>query len=93
MTGVICHAKNRFQCTFNGVNTDDLSRVQPDQVWEIAKKTEGFPGGTVAKNPPVNAGDATEDEGLIPGSRRSPGGGNGDSIKYSCLENSTDRGV
>ena len=33
----------------------------------------GFPGGSMAKNPPANAGDA----GLIPGSGRSPGGGNG----------------
>ena len=74
-------------------NTDDLSREQPDEVWEVAKKTEGFPGGTVAQHPPVKAGDATEDEGLIPGSGGSPGGGKGDSIQYSCLENSTDRGV
>jgi len=36
----------------------------------------GFPGGAVVKNPPANAGD-TRDAGLIPGSRRSPGEGNG----------------
>ena len=34
---------------------------------------EGFPGGSVIKNPPANAGDL----GSIPGSRRAPGGGNG----------------
>ena len=40
----------------------------------------GFPGGTVVKNLPANAGDA-EDTGLIPGSRRFPrGGGNGNSL-------------
>ena len=33
----------------------------------------GFPGGSVVKNPPANAGDS----GLIPGSGRSPGVGNG----------------
>ena len=44
----------------------------------------------VVKNPPANAGDA-RDVGLIPGSRRSPGGGNGNSLKYSCLENSMNR--
>ena len=45
--------------------------------------------GTVVKNPPANAGDM----GLIPGSGRSPGGGNGNSLQYSYLENSTDRGA
>ena len=46
----------------------------------------GFPSGTVVKNPPANAGD----EGSIPGSGRSPGGGNGNPLQNSCLENSTD---
>ena len=49
----------------------------------------GFPGGSVVKNPPVNAGDA----GLIPGSGRSPGEGNGNPLQYSCLDNSMDRGA
>ena len=39
----------------------------------------------VVKNPPANAGDARE-AGLIPGSGRSPGVGNGTSLQYSCLE-------
>ena len=47
---------------------------------------------TAVKNPPVNAGDL-RDAGLIPGSRRSPGEGNGNSLQYSCLENSMDRGA
>ena len=50
----------------------------------------GFPGGTVVKNMPANAGD-TGDMGLKPGSGRSPGGGNGNPLQYSCLENSMDR--
>ena len=37
---------------------------------------KGFPGGSVVKNPPDNAGDA----GLIPGSGRSPGKGNGNPL-------------
>ena len=41
---------------------------------------------------PVNAGDA-KDVGSIPGSGRSPGGGNGNLLQYSCLENSMDRGA
>ena len=52
----------------------------------------GFPGGSVVKNPPANAGDA-EDAGLIPGSGRSPGVGNGNLLQCSCLENSMDRGA
>ena len=51
----------------------------------------GFPGGSVVKNLPANAGDVG-DTGSIPGSRRSPGGGNSNSLQYSCLENSIDRG-
>ena len=42
----------------------------------------------VIKDPPANAG-AT---GLIPRSRRSPGGGNGNPLQYPCLDNPMDRG-
>ena len=49
----------------------------------------GFPGGAVIKNPPANTGDM----GSIPGSGRSPGGGCGNLLQYSCLENSMDRGA
>ena len=48
-----------------------------------------FPGGAVVKNLPANAGD-TRDLGLIPGSQRSPGEGNGIPLAYSCWGNSTD---
>ena len=51
-----------------------------------------FPGGTMVKNPPANAGDAG-DAGLTPGSGRSPGGGNSSPLQYSCLENPMDRGA
>ena len=44
------------------------------------------------KNPPANAGD-TGDAGLIPVSRRSPGGRNGNPLQYSCQENPVDRGA
>ena len=50
---------------------------------------EDFPRGAVVKNPPANAGDA----GSIPGSGRAPGGGNGNLLQYSYLENSMDRGA
>ena len=48
-----------------------------------------FPGGSVSKESACNA----EDLGSIPGSRRSPGEGNGNPLQYSCLENSMDRGA
>ena len=46
----------------------------------------------VVKNLPANAGDIRV-AGLIPGLRISPGGGHGNSLRYSCLENPTDRGA
>ena len=46
----------------------------------------------VVKNPPANAGDI-RDAGSVPGSGRSPGGGHGNPVQYSCLENPVDRGV
>ena len=46
----------------------------------------------VVKNPPVNAGDI-RDAGLIPGLGRSPGGGHGNPLQYSYVENSMDRGA
>ena len=49
-----------------------------------------FPGGSGVKNLPANAGD-TRDMGSIPGSGRSPGGGNGNLLQYSCLKNPMDR--
>ena len=46
----------------------------------------------MVKNPPGNAGDV-RDAGLIPGSGRSPGEGNGNPFQYSCLENPMDGGA
>ena len=48
---------------------------------------QGFPGGGLVRNPPANAGAV----GLIPGSGRSSGEGNGNPPQYSCLEDSMDR--
>ena len=47
-----------------------------------------FPGGSVVKNPPVNAGHA----GSIPGWGRFPGEGKSNQLQYSCTENSVDGG-
>ena len=46
----------------------------------------------MVKNPPASAGDV-RGAGLISGSGRSPGGGHGNTLQYSCLENPTDRGA
>ena len=52
-------------------------------------KITGFPGGSEVKASAWNAGDP----GSIPGSGRSPGEGNGNSLQYSCLENPMDGGA
>ena len=49
--------------------------------------TMGFPGGSVVKNLPANAGNT----GSIPGSERSPEDGNGNPLQYSCLGKSHGR--
>ena len=53
------------------------------------KSQKGFPGGSEVKASACNA----EDLGLIPGSGRSLGEGNGNPLQYSCLENSMYTGV
>ena len=49
----------------------------------------GFSGGSEVKASACNAGDQSS----VPGSGRSPGEGNGNSLQYSCLENPMDGGV
>ena len=49
----------------------------------------GFSGSSVVKNLPANAGDMCS----IPGLGRSPGGGDGNLLQYSCLGNHMDRGA
>ena len=49
----------------------------------------GFPGGSEDKASAWNVGDL----GLIPGSGRSPGEGNGNPLQYSCLENPMEGGA
>ena len=53
--------------------------------WTFLK---GLPGGSDSKESACDAGDL----GLIPGSGRYPGEGNGNPLQYSCLEKSTERG-
>ena len=57
-------------------------------IWSM-RSHSSFPGGSVVKNPPVNAGDV----GSVPGSGRPPGEGNSHPLQDSCLENPMDRGA
>ena len=63
-----------------GLGIHDLYCVEVCSLW-------GFPGGSVVKNMPANAGDM----GSVAGSGRSPGKGNGNLLQYSCLGNPMDR--
>ena len=57
--------------------------------YAIYNVLQGFPCSSVGREPAYNAGDP----GLISGLGRSPGGGNGNPLQYSCLENPMDRGA
>ena len=63
-----------------------VSTGSREGVWWFA---HSFPGGSDGKVSACNAGDPSS----IPGSRRSPGEGNGNPLQYSCLENSMERGA
>ena len=52
----------------------------------------GFPGGTNGQEPACQC-RRHKDAGLIPGLGRSPGGGHGNPLQYSCLESPMDRGA
>ena len=58
----------------------------------ILRNGFGLTGGSAVRESACNAGD-TGDSGSIPGSRRCPGGGNGNPLWYSCLEDSMDRSL
>ena len=77
-----------FHCSGLGSVPDWGTKIL-HALWHGQKRM--LPSGAVVKNLPANAGD-TGDSGLIPGSGRSPGGGNGNSLWYSCLGNPMDRG-
>ena len=63
-----------------------------DQIITQIYKLRGSPGVIVVENPPANAGDI-RDMGSIPGSGKTPGGGHGNPLQYSSLENPMDRGT
>ena len=65
--------------------TPRIYHIQMQMMITIHQHTSGASlGALVVKNSPVNAGD-TRDTGSIPGPGRSPGGGHGNPLQYSCL--------
>ena len=68
-----------------------LSHWEAQESYEnlVLNLNSSFPGGSALKYLPVNVGDT----GLIPGSGRPPGEGNGSPLQYYCLENPMDRGA
>ena len=73
-----------------------IYEVEQNQTWLkwlcSSSVLMGFPGGSVGKESAYNAED-TGDTGSIPGLGGSPGGGHGNPLQYSCLENPMDRGA
>ena len=71
-----------------------LMRIRGQKELVSEKKVTGWTsqGVLMVKNPPTKAGDLTDIDS-IPGSGRSPGGGHGNPLQYSCLENPMDRGA
>ena len=72
-----------------GVKTPCHMAMIRIQLPHVGKDLGGFPGGSDSKESACNAGDM----GSIPGSGVSPGGGNGNPLQCSCLENPMDRGA
>ena len=68
-----------------------MRRLRLREVINLPQATQpmGVPGVSEVKDLPANA----RDKGSIPGSGRSPGGGHGNPLQYSCLRNSMDRGA
>ena len=64
--------------------TEQLTLLLKKTALKVTNKDQGFPDGSVVKNPPSSAGDM----GLVPESGRSSGEENGNSLQYSCLEKS-----
>ena len=88
-----CEQKTRYL----GINlTKDVRDTLVDnyeiEFWGNEIQLNGFPGGSVVKNPPANAGDAG-DMGSIPGSERSPWRRKWQPTPVFLLENSMDRGA
>ena len=81
---------SKSECLFKSIGRQEKCSHSVESN-SLKKNTcsSGFPGGSMVKNPPIDAGDM----GSIPGLGRSSGGGHGNPLRYSCLANPTDRGA
>ena len=84
---VVSRIQAAGKCVHSIIRGNKLCSTQESK----SDRAQGFPGGSVVKNPAANAGDS-RDAGSIPGSGRSPGKESGNPLQYSCLGNSMDRG-
>ena len=75
--------------TVHGVRELDTTELLALSLSLHKQSIMGFPGDSAMKNLLANAGDMC----MIPGSGRSPAGGNGNPLQYSCLGNPMDRGA
>ena len=83
--GTTCYEADTRPRAGTGLQRSPCSERRGSQVLALCQ-WKGFPGGSEST---CQAGDVS----LIPGSERSPGQGNGNSLQYSCLRNPIDRGV
>ena len=94
MTGVLTRTRPCEDTGTQGSHTMTETGIMHQRSPRINSKPQevGSPGSSEVKNLPTNAGD-TRGLGLIPGSGRSPGEGNGNPLQYSCLTNPMDGGA
>ena len=97
-----CHGKGpisfySYESQITSSNFKRTRKHHPPMFWEgegnsvlVSNNNVFHNFALVVKNPLANAGD-TRDVGSIPGSRRSPEGGHGNQLQYSCLEDPMDR--
>ena len=86
-----CKRSQPWPCIVEGLLERDYLVDVRSKTGDRGRKTLfwGFPGGSVVKNSPANAGNT----GSFPWSGRSTGEGNGNPLQYSCLGNPMDRGA
>ena len=90
--GLAANARDKPRDMFTasgGTERTDIHMVSLGGWKGLCKSSMGFPGGSVVKSLPANAGDM----GSVPGWGRSPGEGNGNLLKHCCLGNPMDRGA